>query len=74
MHKKHEEHVPFVAREGVTLYTGRGATARAAGTSVQLPKSHAEALAEFHAPVEGEQPSKAHAETRAEFGAPADSE
>jgi hypothetical protein len=44
-----EEHVEFVAREGVTIYTGHGKTARAAGTAVSLPQSHAEELAHLSA-------------------------
>ena len=45
MPKNNEEFVDFTARDGVTIYTGRGVTGHKPGTTVRLPKSHADALA-----------------------------
>lgn len=42
---KNEEFVDFVARDGVTIYTGRGVAGNPPGSVVRLPKSHADALA-----------------------------
>jgi hypothetical protein len=44
MPKNNEEFVDFTARDGVTIYTARGVTGHKAGTTVRLPKSHADAL------------------------------
>lgn len=44
-----EEHVDFIPRDGVTIYTGRGITPHPAGTPVRLPKSQAEALKHLRA-------------------------
>ena len=42
---KNEEFVDFVARDGVTIYAGRGVTGNPPGSVVSLPKSQAEAFA-----------------------------
>ena len=50
---KKEELVDFVARDGVTIYTGRSAAGHPAGSVVRLPKSQADAMAHLSAqPVE----------------------
>lgn len=39
-----EEHVTFVAKPGVTIYTGGSAAGYPAGTSIRMPKGYADAL------------------------------
>jgi hypothetical protein len=46
-----EPHVEFVAREGVTIYTGGSGAPHRAGATIRMPKSHAEALEHLRAPA-----------------------
>lgn len=43
-----EEHVEFIARSNVTIYTGGTGTPHRPGTTVRLPKSHADEFDELH--------------------------
>lgn len=56
---KNEEFVDFVARDGATIYTGRGVTGNPPGSVVQLPKSHAEAFAHLRGRPAAAKPAQA---------------